>query len=164
VTVLLAVFLPVTTGLSARAENALGYRLLSVEEAARLPSNHGSLGMSVERSRQIQDSGMTFEILRIRQIRPNSPAAKAGFRPDDQIIAVDGRVFTNLAVFGSYIGALAPGSQATIDYMPAGEGPSKAQRVTVALAASTPTSSGGGGLGKNWRSAPGRLDYSVVMR
>ena len=61
---------------------------------------------------------------------------------NDQIIAVDGRVFPSIAVFGAYIAALAPGSQATVDYMPAGEGPPNAQRVTVALGAAGSSSSG----------------------
>jgi C-terminal processing protease CtpA/Prc len=139
-TMLLVGSLPFTGLPSALAENAMGYRLLSPEEAARLPSNHGSLGMNVERSRQITDSGMTFDIIRISQIRPRSPAARAGFHPDDQIIAVDGRVFPSIAVFGAYIAALAPGSQATVDYVPAGEGPSNAQRVTVALGAAASSS------------------------
>ena len=43
----------------AYAENQMGYRLLSVQEASRLPRHHGALGMDVERPQQITDDGMT---------------------------------------------------------------------------------------------------------
>ena len=85
----------------------MGYRLLAAEEAMKLPSNHCSLGMSLERSRQITDSGMTFDIIRIDQVRAGSPTARAGSHVDDQIITVDGHVFPGLAIFGTYISALA---------------------------------------------------------
>jgi hypothetical protein len=126
------------------AENAMGYHLVSAEEAMKLPSNHGSLGMSIQRSRQITDSGMTFDIIRIDQVRSRSPAAMAGLHVDDQIIAVDGRVFPSLAIFGTYISALAPGSRAIVDYVPAGEGPSNAQRVKVLVGADTPSARSAG--------------------
>ncbi|HEY0417933.1 MAG TPA: PDZ domain-containing protein [Acetobacteraceae bacterium] len=117
----------------ARADNAMGYRLLSAQEAASLPRNNGALGMDVERSQQITDSGMTFEIIRVKQVRRGSPGAQAGFRPGDQIIAVNGRVFPSIAAFAAYVGAISPGSQATIDYIPAGGGPAQAQRVPVTI-------------------------------
>jgi len=46
----------------AYAENQMGYRLLSVQEASRLPRNHGAFGMDVERAQQITDDGMTFDL------------------------------------------------------------------------------------------------------
>jgi hypothetical protein len=54
--------------LPVKAENAMGYRLLSAQEATALPHNHGSLGMDVERSQEITDGGMTFERSRSPQI------------------------------------------------------------------------------------------------
>ena len=74
----------------AYAENQMGYRLLSVQEASRLPRHHGALGMDVEWAQQIIDGGMTFDVLRVKQVRRGSPGDRAGFRKGDQIIAVDG--------------------------------------------------------------------------
>src|SRR5438132_11440719 len=75
------------------AENQMGYRLLSFQEVSRLPRQHGALGLEVERAQQITDDGMTFDLIRVKQVRRGSPGARAGFRKGDQIIAVDGRVF-----------------------------------------------------------------------
>jgi hypothetical protein len=113
------------------ADNPMGYRLLSEQEASRLPRQHGVLGLDVARARQIADSGMVFDVMRVQQVRPNSPGAQAGLRPGDQIIAVDGRVFPSIAAFAAYVGSRAPGTQGAIDYMPAGGGPAEAQRVGV---------------------------------
>jgi PDZ domain len=115
----------------AYAENQMGYRLLSVQEASSLPHNHGALGMDVERAQQITDDGLTFDIIRVKQVRRGSPGAQAGFRKDDQIIALDGRVFPSIAAFAAYVGSISPGSQASVDYMPAGGGPEAAERVAV---------------------------------
>lgn len=115
----------------ARADNAMGYKLLSAQEAAALPRNRGSLGMDIVRAQAISSGGMTFDVIRVTQVRRGSPGAKAGFRPGDNIIAVDGCVFPTLATFAAYIGSLPPGTQATVDYIPANGGPGQAQRVTV---------------------------------
>jgi len=123
----------------AHAENQMGYRLLSPQKAARLPRNHGALGMDVERAQQITDGGMTFDIMLVKQVRRNSAGARAGFQIGDQIIAVDGRVFPSIATFAAYIGATPPGSQISIDYMPAGGGPQQAQRIAVAVGAAGDT-------------------------
>jgi S1-C subfamily serine protease len=120
---------------AARADNPMSYRLLSQQEATGLPHNHGALGMEVERAQQITDDGMTFDILRVKQVRPGSPGAQAGFKSGDQIIAVDGRVFASLASFAAYVGSVAPGTQASVDYIPAGGGPQQAQRVGVTVGA-----------------------------
>ena len=115
----------------ARADNQMGYRLLSQQEAAGLPHNQGSVGLNVERSQQINDDGMTFEIIRVTQVRPNSAGARAGLKSGDQIIALDGRVFPSLIAFADYIGSAQPGSQMTVDFMPAGGGPQQAQRTAM---------------------------------
>jgi PDZ domain len=117
----------------AYAENQMGYRLLSVQEASRLPRHHGALGLDVERAQQITDDGMTFDLIRVKQVRRGSPGARAGFRKGDQIIAVDGRVFPSIAAFGAYIGSIPPGSRISIDYIPAGGGPESAERVPVTI-------------------------------
>jgi membrane-associated protease RseP (regulator of RpoE activity) len=119
--------------LPVKAENAMGYRLLSAQEATALPHNHGSLGMDVERSQEITDGGMTFDIIRIKQVLRGSPGAQAGFGAGDQIIAVDGRVFPTLVSFAGYIGALSPGTQAVVYYIPVGGGPAQAQRAPVTV-------------------------------
>ena len=117
----------------AYAENQMGYRLLSVQEASRLPRQHGALGLDVERAQQITDDGMTFDLIRVKQVRRGSPGARAGFRKGDQIIAVDGRVFPSIAAFGAYVGSIPPGSRISVDYIPAGGGPENAERVPVTI-------------------------------
>src|SRR3954468_7908872 len=62
-----------------RADNPMGYRLLSEEEAARLPRHGGSLGMDVDRAQWVTDSDLTFDLMRVEQFRRDSPAARAGF-------------------------------------------------------------------------------------
>jgi PDZ domain len=128
----------------AYAENRMGYRLLSAQEAALLPHNHGALGMDVERAQQITDDGMTFDIIRVKQVRRGSPGAQAGFSSGDQIIALDGRVFASIQAFAAYVGSVSPGSQVNVDYIPAGGGPGQAQRVAVTI----------GGAGGIAQSAP----------
>jgi membrane-associated protease RseP (regulator of RpoE activity) len=117
----------------ARADNPMGYRLVSAQDAGNLPRNGGVLGLDVERAQQITDSGMTFELMRVMQVRPGSPGAAAGFHVGDQIIAVDGRVFPTIAAFAAYVGSVSPGTQAAVDYIPSGGGPGQAQRISVTV-------------------------------
>jgi len=128
---------------AARADNPMGYRLLSTQEAAALPQRHGALGLDVARARQISEDGMVFDIMRIQQVRPGSTGGQAGLRIGDEIIAVNGRVFPGIAAFAAYVGSMPPGSYATIDYIPAGGGPGQAERLGVTL----------GGAG--WSGQPG---------
>lgn len=125
-----ALLLPLTP---ARAANPMGYQLLSPQEASGLPHNHGALGLDVERSQQITDGGMTFDVMRVKSVRRGSPGAQVGFTPGDQIIAVDGRVFPTIATFAAYVGSVQPGGQVSIDYIPSGGGPQQAQRIAVTL-------------------------------
>jgi membrane-associated protease RseP (regulator of RpoE activity) len=111
----------------------MGYRLLSQEDGASLPHNGGALGMDIERAQHITDDGLAFDIIRVKQVRPGSPGAQAGFRAGDQIIAVDGRVFASLTAFGAYVGSLQPGTQIKVDYIPAGGGPQQAQRLVATV-------------------------------
>lgn len=119
--------------LPARAENAMGYRLLSEQEAATLPHNHGALGLDVSRAQQIVDAEVTFEIMAVTSVRAGSPAGKAGLQRGDQIIAVNSRVFSSLKAFAAYVNSMEEGSVASVDYMPAGSGPARAQRVAVTV-------------------------------
>ncbi len=118
---------------AAWADNQMGYRLLSQQEAAGLPRNQGAIGLNVERAQQITDGGMTFDIIRVTQVRPGSAGERAGLKRGDQIIALDGRVFPTLVAFASYVGSARPGSQMTVDFMPAGGGPQQAQRVSLVV-------------------------------
>ena len=118
------------------AENQMGYTLLPAADAAQLPRGGGVLGLSVGRAQQISDSGMVFELLKVNGVRRGSPGEIAGIKPGDQIIAVDGRVFPSVAAFASYVGSKQPGDRIALDTMPAGGGPSNAQRVTVVLGSS----------------------------
>ena len=129
----------------AHAENAMGYRLLSSEEATSLPRRGGALGLDVARARQIADGGMVFEVMQVRAVRPGSAGDQAGLHVGDQIIAVDGRVFPSVAAFAGYVGAVPPGQQVSVDFMPAGGGPQQAQRMTVVVGAA------GGAAGANRR-------------
>ena len=132
--------------LPAKAENSMGYQLLTPQAASTLPQNRGSLGMDIERAQEITDGGMTFDIIRVKAVRRGSPGARAGFNAGDQIIAVDGRVFSNLMTFAAYIGSQQPGTPVDVDYIPAGGGPAQAQRVAVTVgaagSASQPASTG----------------------
>ena len=119
----------------AHAENQMGYQLLSAQEARTLPHNRGALGMDVERAQYITDDGMTFELIRVKQVRRGSAGALSGFHSGDLIIAVNGRVFASLAAFGGYIQSILPGERISVDYIPAGGGPEKAERVNVIVAA-----------------------------
>ena len=119
----------------ARADNPLGYQLLSAQDAAGLPHNHGALGLEIERARQITDDGMTFDILRVKQVHGGSAGAQAGLKVGDQLIAVDGKVFASLSAFAGYVGSIAPGTSASVDYIPANGGPTQAQRVSVVVGA-----------------------------
>jgi hypothetical protein len=118
---------------SARAENPMGYKLLTVEQAGDLPRRNGTLGMDVALAHRITDSGMTFSLLQVKSVRSRSPAAKAGFKPGDQIIAVNGLVFPTVRSFASYVASRQPGSEAMVDYIPARATPADAQRIQVVL-------------------------------
>ena len=131
------------------AENQMGYQLLSQQVASGLPHNRGSLGMDIERAQQITDDGLTFDIIRVKGVRRGSPGAQAGFSPGDQIVAVDGRVFANLAAFAAYVGSIPPGRAISVDYIPANGGPAQAQRIAVTVGsagggAATPATTSGG--------------------
>ncbi len=117
----------------ARADNQMGYRLLSTQQASGLPRAGGALGMDIGRAQQINDAGLTFDLLRVKGVRTNSPGSQAGFNAGDQIIAVDGQVFQSVAAFAGYVGSLRPGTQISVDYIPAGGGPQQAQRVAVTV-------------------------------
>ncbi len=118
---------------AALAENQMGYQLLTADQANALPRNGGKLGMQVDRAQQITSGGMTFDVLRVKSITPNSAGDQAGFQVGDQIIAMDGRVFPSVASFAAYVGSMSPARQISVDYMPANGGPQAAQRVNVTL-------------------------------
>ena len=119
----------------ARADNPMGYRLVTQEDAASLPHNGGALGMDIERAQHISDDGLAFDIIRVKQVRRGSPGAQAGFKAGDQIIAVDGRVFASLTAFAGYVGSMPPGSEVKVDYIPNGGGPQQAQRLVATVGA-----------------------------
>lgn len=119
----------------ARAENPMGYQLLSAQQAAGLPRRGGALGLDVGPGQRTSSGGMEFELLRVNGVHRGSPGARAGFGVGDQIIAADGRVFPSVAAFAAYVGSVPPGGQILVDYMPAGGGPQQAQRVAVTLGA-----------------------------
>ena len=113
-----------------------------------LPHNHGALGLDVERSQQISDGGMTFDIIRVKQARRGSPGAQAGLKAGDQLIAIDGWVFPSVTVFAAYINSIQAGTRIAIDYIPSGGGPQQAQRLMV-------TTGGGNQAGANQEARSG---------
>ena len=116
----------------ALAENQMGYRLLSAQEASGLPRRGGAVGLALSPAQQITDGGMTFAVLRVSDVRRGSPGAQAGLKAGDMIIAADGRVFPSVAAFSSYVGSR-PGEPMSVDYIPARGGPKDAQRVAVRI-------------------------------
>jgi len=62
------------------AGNAMGYQLLSADQAATLPQQAGTVGMNVGRGQEITSGGMSFELLRVIAVRSNSPGAQAGLK------------------------------------------------------------------------------------
>ena len=64
------------TPMMARAENAMGYRLLSMEQAGHLPNNRGAVGLDVAAARQITEAGMTFDLMRVQRVQAGSAAAQ----------------------------------------------------------------------------------------
>ncbi len=121
------------TTLPARADNPMGYKMLTERQARQMPRAGGVLGIQVERSAEIQDSGLKFQVVRVTVVHPGSPGAQAGIQAGDQIIAVNGQVFEDADAFAGLIGSMQPGSRAVIDYIPQGGGPAQAQRVTATL-------------------------------
>ena len=119
--------------LAASAENQMGYRLQSAEASANLQRAGGSLGMKVGPEKDISSGGLTFKLLKVEHVGDDSPAAQAGLKTGDQIIAVDGRVFPDTVTFAAYVGSAAPGRQIEVDFMPAGGGPAQAQRLGVTV-------------------------------
>jgi S1-C subfamily serine protease len=115
----------------AHAENAMGYRIFLMPQAAQLPDNHGSLGLDVGVARQSRD--LSFVLMQVRGVRAGSPGAHAGFQRGDQIIAVNGRVFPTATAFAAYLRSRPPGTRINIDYMPVGTGPQSAERVAVVV-------------------------------
>jgi S1-C subfamily serine protease len=128
-----AVLLVQSAPLPADANNAMGYSMLTAADAARLPRNHGVLGIEVDRAGEISDAGLDFEVMRIKAVHSGSPGQAAGLRTGDEIIAVDGRVFPSIAAFASYIGSLPPGTPASFDTIPSGGGPAQAERLAVRI-------------------------------
>lgn len=115
------------------AENQMGYRLLTGQEASGLPRRGGALGVAVSAGQTITEGGMTFAVLRVTAVRRGSPGAQAGLATGDVIVAADGRVFPGVAAFSAYVGSTQPGGQVSVDYIPAGRGPKDAQRVAVTV-------------------------------
>ena len=141
----------------AHADNPMGYRLLTEQEANGLPRNGGALGINIARARRVNDPAMSFDIIEIAAVKSGSAGERAGLQRGDQIISVNGIVFASLRAFAAYVASMAPGSRANVDYMPNGGGPEQAQRValivgpaTAAAAAQTTgnaSQAGGGGAG-----------------
>lgn len=128
--------------------------MLTAEGPSALPHNHVALGLDVACSQDISDGGMTFEIMRIRQVRSASAGARAGLHVGDQMIAVDGRVFPSIATVAANSASVTPGTQAVFDVTPANGEPRRTQRIPVTLG--TPDEQGkSGGLSTGSKAAIG---------
>lgn len=117
----------------AAADNKMGYKLETAAEASGLAKAGGSLGMKVGPEDNINSEGLSFQLLKVEGVNAGSPAAEAGLKVGDQIIAVNGRVFPNTKTFADYVGSIRPGEQIDVDYMPQGSGPKQAERVGVTV-------------------------------
>ena len=116
----LASFLGMQPGLApAWADNAMNYRFLSAKDADSLPKAGGTLGLNVGPGEQITSGGMTFRLLRVNSVKSGAAGAQAGFRQGDQIISVDGRVFSGVPAFADYVGVGGAGT-ADCRRLPAG--------------------------------------------
>jgi len=73
----------------ALAENQMGYRLLSAEQAAGLPRNGGALGMDIGRAQQIADGGLKTPLI-FRSHRTS--------RGRLAVLPADGRIVRSAAV------------------------------------------------------------------
>lgn len=118
---------------AASADNKMGYQLETAEQSSALTKAGGSLGMKIGPEDTITSQGLTFQVLKIEGLVEGSPAAQAGLKIGDQIIAVNAHVFPDTRTFAEYVGSIAPGRQIDIDYMPKGGGPKEAQRVGVTV-------------------------------
>ena len=135
----------------AAADNKMGYQLETKEQAAGLSPAGGSLGMRVGPEQEISSEGLTFELLKVENVGQGSPAAQAGLSVGDRIIAVNGHVFPSTATFAAVVGAVAPGKQIEVDYIPSDGGPDKAQRV-------------GGTVGEKGQAAPAHTTAATADR
>ena len=117
----------------ALADNKMGYKLETAEQASQLHRTGGSLGMKVGPENDINSEGLSFQLLKVEGVVDDSPAKQAGLAVGDQVIAVDGHVFPNTKTFAEYVGSIAPGQQIDVDYMPKGGGPKDAKRVGVTV-------------------------------
>ncbi len=117
----------------AQPANPMHYTLLTPQQAQGLPSRGGALGMEIGRGQQISSGGLSFQLMRIKGVRVDTPGSQAGFRTGDQIVAVDGHVFPDTSSFAAYIRSQPPGKLISMDYIPAGGGPQQAQRVGVTV-------------------------------
>ena len=115
------------------ADNKMGYQIVTPEQAAAMPRAGGSLGMKIGPEEMIDSEGLHFAVLKVEGVQQSSAASQAGLKIGDQIIAVNGRVFPNVAAFAGYVGSIPPGQQIEVDFMPAGGGPKQAQRVGVTV-------------------------------
>ena len=71
----------------------MGYRLLTQEDAASLPHNHGALGLDIERAQRITDDGLAFDLIRVKQARRGSPGAQGALvvtRFDEGLVSLPG--------------------------------------------------------------------------
>jgi C-terminal processing protease CtpA/Prc len=119
------------------ADNPMGYRLITQQDAMRLPHNGGSLGMDIAAAERINESRLTFDLIRVKSVKRGSPAQEAGIRSGAEIIAVDGQVFESLRAFASYVASVSPGERIMVDYIPSGGGPKDAQRVPIQIGSAT---------------------------
>ena len=117
----------------AMADNKMGYKLETAEQASALTRGGGSLGMKVGPQDDIASEGLSFQVLKVEGVVADSPASQAGLKVGDQIIAVNGHVFPNTKTFAEYVGSMHPGEQVDVDYMPQGGGPKDAKRVGVTI-------------------------------
>ena len=86
---------------------------IAMTAAAAPPANPGWLGFSFEYHAPGTEPGAANGWMWVQRVAANGPAATAGLRPQDVIVALDGkpvRFPTDLAVL-EYLGRVAPGQR-----------------------------------------------------
>jgi serine protease Do len=100
--------------------------LVVIESVVDQLIEHGSvrrgfLGVSLPSSAQVQRAGYNGFGVFVPGVSEGGPAERAGLKPDDVILAIDGQSVTGVGVLRSLISTIQPGEEVAIDVWRDGE-------------------------------------------